>query len=194
MSQKPKLWTLEELVEKVREALDEAGLEQSSGRVRSAPDGRTIRYYTTLGLVDRPAAVRQRRRLYSERHLQQVLAIKRLQADGLSLAEVQRRLLDAEAEVLAELSERPPVAKPEGEAQPGPRAFWRLEPSRPPAEPDAGPGRGRGAPVTGAYLGEGVTVLITGMSRALSDDERRELASAAEPLLEHIGRIWEGET
>ena len=49
---------LEELAARVALALaaDYAG--QANGRVRDVPDARTIRYYTTLGLIDRPAAMR----------------------------------------------------------------------------------------------------------------------------------------
>ena len=64
-----------------------------SGRVRDVPDLRTIRYYTTLGLLDRPAAMRGRTALYGSRHLLQLAAIKRLQARGLSLAAVQERVV-----------------------------------------------------------------------------------------------------
>ena len=59
------------------------------------PDTRTIRYYTTLGLIDRPAAMRGRTALYGHRHLMQLVAIKRLQAEGHALADVQVRLTGA---------------------------------------------------------------------------------------------------
>src|SRR5437764_5230066 len=103
LSREP-LWTLDELCARVAVALavDYAG--QASGRVREVPDRRTIRYYTTLGLIDRPAAVRGRTALYGRRHLLQLVAIKRLQAHGLSLAEVQSRLVgltDSDLVVLA---------------------------------------------------------------------------------------------
>ena len=68
----------------------------------AAPDGRTIRYYGTLGLVDRPA-IEGRQAVYRRRHLLQLLAIKALQAAGLPLAEVQARLYgrsDTELEAL----------------------------------------------------------------------------------------------
>src|SRR5947209_20571637 len=86
-------WTLDELSAQVALALaaDYAG--QASGRVREVPDARTIRYYTTLGLIDRPVAMRGRTALYGRRHLMQLVAIKRLQARGTSLAEVQERLV-----------------------------------------------------------------------------------------------------
>jgi hypothetical protein len=83
------LWTLDELSAAVARALAVDYDGQPSARVRDVPDRRTIRYYTTLGLIDRPAALRGRTALYGRRHLLQLTAIKRLQAAGLSLAEVQ---------------------------------------------------------------------------------------------------------
>ena len=87
-------WTIDELGERVAEALGGPGYDGvPSGRVRDVPDLRTIRYYTTLGLLDRPAAMRGRTALYGPRHLLQLVAIKRLQARGLSLAAVQERVV-----------------------------------------------------------------------------------------------------
>lgn len=63
-----------------------------SGRVRDLPDERTIRWYQTRGLVDRPAALRGRTALFGRRHVLQLAAIKRLQAAGQPLAAVQRSL------------------------------------------------------------------------------------------------------
>src|SRR5437763_16385611 len=106
LSRKP-LWTLDELTAQVALALavDYAG--QPSGRVREVPDRRTVRYYTTLGLIDRPAEVRGRTALYSTRHLLQLVAIKRLQARGLPLAEIQSRLVGQPDSALRELARLP---------------------------------------------------------------------------------------
>ena len=87
----PSGWTLDELAARAALALA-SGSEQPSGRVREVPDLRSIRYYTTLGLLDRPAAFRGRTALYGKRHLAQLVAIKRLQAQGQPLAQVQRTL------------------------------------------------------------------------------------------------------
>lgn len=82
------LWTLGELVEEAATRI--AALPApKNGQVRAVPDDRTIRYYATLGLLDRPAAMRGRTALYGRRHLAQVVAIKRLQSTGRSLAEIQ---------------------------------------------------------------------------------------------------------
>src|SRR5947208_15895168 len=98
------LWTLEQLSDRVSDALAVDYDGQPSGRVREVPNGRTIRWYTTIGLVDRPAVMRGRTALYTKRHLLQLVAVKRLQAAGHPLAEIQRELLgrtDADRERLA---------------------------------------------------------------------------------------------
>src|SRR5260370_36950196 len=89
------LWTIEELGAEVARMLSGGTVGQPNGRTREVPDQRTIRYYTTLGLIDRPAEMRGRTALYGTKHLLQLVAIKRLQAEGLSLAEVQARLAGA---------------------------------------------------------------------------------------------------
>lgn len=64
-------------------------------RVRDAADERTIRYYQTTGLLDRPLRYDGRTAVYGYRHLLQVVSVKALQASGLSLAQVQRALAGA---------------------------------------------------------------------------------------------------
>src|SRR6266702_6605341 len=92
-TERKELWTIDELGSRVALALSVDYDGQASGRVRDVPDRRAIRWYTTLGLVDRPAAMRGRTALYGRRHLLQLVAIKRLQARGLLLAEIQQRLI-----------------------------------------------------------------------------------------------------
>ena len=85
--------TLEELSKEVEQLLARYGLldGQPDGRVSAAPDGRTIRYYTTLGLLERPKVV-GRQANYSRHHVLQLLAIKSLQGMSMPLAEIQARL------------------------------------------------------------------------------------------------------
>ena len=87
------LLSLEDLSSEVAAQLAHKGLLGASpdARVSAAPDARTVRYYTTLGLVDRPG-IENRQARYGERHLLQLLAIKALQARALPLAEIQQRL------------------------------------------------------------------------------------------------------
>lgn len=72
----------------------------SDGRVAALPDARTLRYYQSIGLVDKPLRYAGRQAVYGYRHLLQVLAVKALQGRGLSLAQVQRALLAAPTESL----------------------------------------------------------------------------------------------
>ena len=85
--------TLDELSQEVSRLLEEKALleAQADGRVAAAPDARTVRYYGTLGLVDRPSIVEREAR-YRRRHVLQLVAIKALQARGLPLSDIQARL------------------------------------------------------------------------------------------------------
>ena len=108
--EEPRELTLEELSSEAERLLEEQGLidVQQDGRVSAAPDARTIRYYTTLGLLDRPKMI-GRQAQYGRRHLLQLLAIKALQGASLPLSEIQARLYgrsDRELEaILASMSE-----------------------------------------------------------------------------------------
>src|SRR3954464_9955240 len=120
MQSRVPLWTLDELTAQVALALAVDYPGQPSGRVREVPDRRTVRYYTTLGLIDRPADVRGRTALYTTRHLLQLVAIKRLEAGGPSLAEVQARLVGQPDSALRELARLPAGWVPEPAARAGP--------------------------------------------------------------------------
>ena len=93
---------LDELSNRVAGELAERGLlgAATDARVSAAPDARTVRYYATLGLLDRPR-IEGRQARYGERHLLQLLAIKALQA-----VEIQQRLYgrsDAELKALVDM-------------------------------------------------------------------------------------------
>jgi DNA-binding transcriptional MerR regulator len=100
-------WTLDELAERVDTALAVDYPGQPSGRVRPVPDRRAIRWYTTIGLVDRPVAHRGRTALYGPRHLLQLVAVKRLQARGLPLVAIQQELAGATDSQLARVARLP---------------------------------------------------------------------------------------
>src|SRR2546430_17730840 len=89
-------WTIDELVRRASDALSVADYPgPPNGRVREVPDRRLIRWYSTIGLLDKPAAMRGRTALYGQRHLLQLVAIKRRQAQGHSLAQIQAELVGA---------------------------------------------------------------------------------------------------
>ena len=106
------MMTLDELSSEVAARLAEIGLLGAApdGRVSDAPDARTVRYYTTLGLLDRPA-IENRQARYGERHVWQLLAIKALQAQDLPLAEIQQRLYARSDAELRQLIESLPAPK-----------------------------------------------------------------------------------
>jgi DNA-binding transcriptional MerR regulator len=83
---------LDALVEVAGHLIASGSVDQGDARVASRPDGRTVRYYQTLGLVSRPVRYDGRQAVYGFRHLLEVVAIKMLQAQGMSLAQVQRAL------------------------------------------------------------------------------------------------------
>jgi len=85
--------TIDEFTSEVVRLLKENRLlgNHQDNRVSTAPDTRTIRYYTTSGLLDRPL-MQGRIAKYNRRHLLQMLAVKTLQQVPLPLAEIQQQL------------------------------------------------------------------------------------------------------
>jgi hypothetical protein len=88
-------WTISELAELAAGVLAAEPRRQLSGRVREEPNDRLIRWYATVGLVDPPLSRTGRVARYGRRHLLQLVAIKRRQADGRSLAAIQAELVGA---------------------------------------------------------------------------------------------------
>ena len=100
-------WTLPELTHRIDAILRSEGITQQNGQVAEAPNGRAIRWYQSTGLLRRPVQ-RGRTAYYGPLHLAEVVAIKRLQADGLSLADVQTRLQSLDDVALQALAALPP--------------------------------------------------------------------------------------
>lgn len=121
------LRTLSELVADLATAM--AGWpDPANGQVRALPDERTLRWYGTIGLLDRPLSWRGRTALYGERHRLQVLAVKRLQSAGWPIASIQERLLGADDATLSAVAvdapTQPVPAAAEAEAPRSRSAFW----------------------------------------------------------------------
>lgn len=177
------LWTLEQLSDRVADLLADGYQGQSNGRVRELPNGRTIRWYTTIGLVDRPSATRGRVALYGPRHALQLAAIKQLQARGMTLAEVQERLLGISDEDLAG------IARTRIDVIPVPAGvdirvdqFWRHQHEQPKNDTVTN--------VVPAFrVSDSVTVLLDGATRPLDNADIAELTAAARPLLDAIDRL-----
>ncbi|MBM2623054.1 MerR family transcriptional regulator [Actinoplanes sp. LDG1-06] len=190
------MWTLDELVERVREALEAEYPGAPNGRVRDLPDRRAIRWYSTIGLVDKPLGMRGRTALYGPRHLQQLVAIKRRQAEGRTLAQIQEELTGLSPSSLTDVALVPPrlMVVIDEEAfghQPERPRFWAdhtAEPGPAPAPqptPPLQPVPARSTTATQAFtgvaLGGGVLLLVPS---AVSDRDRDAIAEAAAPLLD----------
>ncbi|MEU4516991.1 MerR family transcriptional regulator, partial [Nonomuraea wenchangensis] len=134
-------WTIGELAEHAARALRD-GAAPLSGRVRDVPGERLIRWYTTIGLLDPPLTRRGRVARYGRRHLLQLVAVKRLQAAGRSIADIQAALAGATDRTLEETASLPahptahPTAHPAPPPAPPPPA---LPASPPPVAPSAAP-------------------------------------------------------
>jgi DNA-binding transcriptional MerR regulator len=116
-------WTLPELVAEAAARI-EALPPPKNRQVRAVPDDRTIRYYGTIGLLDKPAAMRGRTALYSRRHLAQVVAIKRLQGADHSLADIQRMWPTLDDHTLARMTNIQIGAASRGGAR---TEFWKRD-------------------------------------------------------------------
>lgn len=108
------MFSLEELSDEVATRLEERGLLGAApdARVSAAPDARTVRYYTTLGLLDRPR-IENRQARYDRRHVLQLLAIKALQSRELPLARIQEQLYGRSDRELEQLVDSLPKTETE---------------------------------------------------------------------------------
>jgi hypothetical protein len=201
--------TIAELADAVANVLADGYVGVRSGRVRHLPDARTIRWYQTLGMVDRPTTFRGRTALFSRRHVLQLAAIKRLQAADHPLAGIQQGLAGKTDAELARAAGTPladvercisavvggrgrgdanvaMVTAPVKAAAPRPTtAFWKARPidtPPPPASaavPVAGP-----ATLQSISLGDRAALVWTG--QGLTAAEHGAALRLARPLIEFL--------
>ena len=218
-------WTILELAELAAEALAtpgavgpdghagsggpddglDSGPVRANGRVRDVPNERLIRWYGTVGLVDPPLSRRGRVARYGRRHLFQLVAVKRRQAEGKSLAEIQAELAGATDEALAAVARVPalgPALAREGGLGPavgagppvgaGPARFWARQPRQPVAEAStAGTDSGdadvpAAGLVHGIRLAPGVTLLLDAAVTEPGPEDMNAIVTAARPLLREL--------
>ncbi|MBB4915989.1 helix-turn-helix domain-containing protein [Streptosporangium saharense] len=164
-------WTIGELAERASAALSPTA--QLNGRVRDVPNERLIRWYATIGLLDPPTSRRGRVALYGRRHLLQLVAVKRRQAEGLTIAEIQAELAGASDQALETIADlpSPPPAPPAAKSESTRPRFW----AKPPRTPHP-------TQVNGVRLAPGVTLMLDG-GRPLSPAALADIGTAAEALL-----------
>jgi MerR-like DNA binding protein len=178
-------WTIDELVQQVSKTLAEQGVQAPSGRVTAVPDRRLIRWYATIGLLDRPLPTRGRVARYGERHLLQLVAVKRRQAEGRSLAEIQVELAGAPDSVLRRAAGLPEVQSPPEPPDGRQRgAFWRTTASAGPVSASPELRQPIGPPVHAVYpvpLHPAATLVL---HAAPTPDDLAAIGTAARPLLD----------
>src|SRR5262245_5906170 len=129
------LLTLSEFAAAAANAVQASGAAPDNRQAKSVPAERMVRYYTARGLLPRPGT-RGRALTYGRTHLLRLVAIKRLQGQGLSLDEISERLEGMGPAELESLAAIPPSAMPAdlGDPEPGgvSRAagrFWEAVPA-----------------------------------------------------------------
>jgi len=186
------LLTLPEFAAAAAHAVQACGIVPENGQAKPIPAERMVRYYTTRGLLPRPGS-QGRALAYGRTHLLRLVAIKRLQSQGMSLDQIAVRLQGMSPDELEALAAVPPGAMPaalgdpETDVAPAPARvagrFWA-------APPDTGPSpaaalRAEERPevrdLRAVRLSDTVTLLIdTGSDVPAPDALRR----AAAPLLD----------
>jgi hypothetical protein len=193
-------WTLDELVRRVAVALAGPAYPGApNGRVRGVPDRRGVRWYGTIGLVDRPAEMQGRTALYGTRHLMQIVAVKRLQALGRSLAEIQAELAGATDVTLRRVASVPdellegepvlPVAANVGQrSEPARRGrFWTDRPAAhhsTASTPAVDGGADSVSMLAAVALPGGAALLLPGHPGGPGEDDVAAIRAAAGPLLD----------
>ncbi|WP_373180499.1 helix-turn-helix domain-containing protein, partial [Mycobacterium marinum] len=111
------LLTLSEFAAAAGLAVQASGAVPDNRQAKPIPAERMIRYYTARGLLPRPGT-RGRALTYGRTHLLRLVAIKRLQGQGLSLGEIAERLEALSPAELESLAAIPPSAMPPGLGDP----------------------------------------------------------------------------
>ena len=176
-------WTLQELVDEAARRLAQLP-PPKNGQIRAVPDERTIRYYTAIGLLDRPTAMRGRTALYGKRHLAQLVAIKRLQGADRSLADIRKLWPTLDDHTLARMTgiaidKRAPR-----------REFWKAAPAATPVR-EASPPKLAEAVQLRIDLDDLATLVLAipgDAELALSPADIRAIRAAAAPLVAELAR------
>ena len=180
------LLTLSEFAAAAATAVQASGAVPDNRQAKPVPAERMIRYYTARGLLPRPGT-RGRALTYGRTHLLRLVAIKRLQGQGLSLDEIAQRLEAMPQAELESLAAIPAGAMPadlgDPETPPEPsRAagrFWQTVPPAPTPAPATAPAVNN---LQAVRLSDTVTLLIDGLADPLPAIDT--LRRAAAPLLE----------
>lgn len=184
-----KLLTLSEFAAVAADAVQASGAVPDNRQAKAIPAERMVRYYTARGLLPRPGT-RGRALTYGRTHLIHLVAVKRLQGQGLSLDEIAQRLEGMSRTELESLAAIPPSAMPADLGDPEPAAppvrsraagrFWQTAPQVTTASVAAAPPAV--TELRAVRLSDSVTLLIDGLEDPLPSLDT--LRGAAAPLLD----------
>jgi DNA-binding transcriptional MerR regulator len=192
------------LIEILKEQLPKVAPQQTKYKVTYIPTARTIRFYTTNSLVDKPSSREGVKALYGYRHLLQLLAVKYLQSQYLPLVKIRSLVQNMENRELELLipSVAPAIPTHRGLAREDlriaarsflPRAAGVDSTLRPPGEPTVETvGTDPPAPDTWHRIEVGPGIELHVCAAALPAQGRERLRGA---LLKELGvlRGWFGE-
>ncbi len=165
------------------------------------PDERTVRYYGTLGLLDRPLAMRGRTALYGKKHAAQVIAIKRLQTMDRSLNEIRQMWHRLDEPTLTRMSG---IALDEPAAPAAGGEFWKRAPVASAPPPPEVRAKANGAVEVRIELAPHVVLSLSVVDESvtISPADVRAIRDAVAPLVAalasrrltpHPARLSEGE-
>ncbi len=92
-------WNARGLAAHVTALVDAAGLRPTNASARAAPSARSVRFYVSHGLLDRPEGAGTAA-TYGYRHFLQLLAIKIRQREGQTLESIKREMKDVTGDAL----------------------------------------------------------------------------------------------
>jgi len=171
-------WTLQQLAAEAALVLSREQVGQPSERVTEVPSPRTIRFYTTSGLLDPPSRYQGRTALYGSHHLRQLVAVKKLQAHGYSLEEIRQALPGLEETGLRRLVRMPK----EGEKVPPPRRRREDKKEAAPRRSASEPGS-ESRTIRGIRVDPRVLLLLEDVERPILPGDLEAIRVAAAPLL-----------
>jgi DNA-binding transcriptional MerR regulator len=205
------LLTLPEFAAVAANAVQASGAVPDNRQAKAIPAERMVRYYTARGLLPRPGT-RGRALTYGRTHLVRLVAVKRLQGQGLSLDEIADRLEGMPQAELESLAAIPPDAMPAnlGDPDPAPANLGHPDPDPDPAAAPApsrvaqrfwatapqstaapAPAPTGAAELRAVRLSDTVTLLIDGLDGSLPSLDT--LRDAAAPLLDLLGQFTNNE-
>ncbi|HTL53004.1 MAG TPA: MerR family transcriptional regulator [Planctomycetota bacterium] len=178
---RPKGLSIRDYLLEARRIIEEMVPAQSRFNVSDLPDGRTLRYYQTLNLVDRPVRY-QGRSVYLQRHLLQLVAVKLLQADQYTLSKIQQLLSESDDKGLREIIRRRAGTLDSLLVNPGNEAGTGATPATVSADEDAATVAAAATLLRRFTLGDGVEVTLED-GRRYSRQRCMELARKLHELL-----------